>query len=480
MEILLGVVAALLAVVLVIQGVRTRRVIAPEPVDTSASDAARAELNALRGRLDERTERLDVREERLTEMGIGLQRDRERLDSEREQLAAAQAEVQQQAQQAAAELERISGISADQARAELMAAAEQAAMLKAQERARQITEDAVAEAEKTARRVVTSTIERIAVDATAQAVISTVDIPSEEMKGRIIGREGRNIRAFEQTTGVTVVIDDTPGVVLLSCFDPVRREIARQTMIELVSDGRIDPARVEHAHEQATATVEQACHQAAENAIHDLGLRGIDRGLLPTIGALHLRTSYGQNVLEHSIECARLAGAIAGELGLDVETCRQAAFLHDLGKAVITHGEGSHAAEGAELARRFGMNDLVVHAIAAHHNEIEANTAVDALTQAVDSISSSRPGARRESMEAYVKRLESLEKIALRADGVDKAYAMRAGREVRVMVVPEKVDDQDCQDLARRIADDVANELVYPGRIKVTVIRESRVTEVAH
>lgn len=478
MEILLGVVAALLVAVLGVLLTRGRR---PEPgITTDEQHELRQELAALRTKLDERSERLDLREERLTEMTISLQRDRDRVAEQRLEVGAAQADLKLLNEQATAELERIAGISAAQARAELVAAVEETARIKAQERARQITDDAVTEAERIARQVVTSSIERIAVDVTAEAVVSSVDVPSEEMKGRIIGREGRNIRAFEQTTGVSLVVDDTPGVVLLSCFDPVRREIARQALVELIADGRIDPSRVEQAHQQATENVDRSCLAAAEDAIHELGLRGIDRGLLPTIGALQLRTSYGQNVLEHSVECARLAGAIAAELGLDVETCRRAAFLHDLGKAIITHGEGSHAAEGAELAKKYGQAPEVVHAIAAHHNEIEAYSPVDVLTQAVDAISSSRPGARRESIEAYVKRLERLEQIALRTAGVERAYAMRAGREVRVMVVPDQVDDERCQDLARQIADDVAAELVYPGRIKVTVIRESRVTEFAH
>jgi ribonuclease Y len=476
-EVLLGVVVVLLAVVLVIQGARTRR--SAEPSSASEVVAERDELAATRIRLDERAERLNNREERLTEMAIGAQRERERLEAEQGALVGVREDLARLTEQAAAELERIAGISAEQARAELVALAEETAREKADELSRQITDDAVAEAERTARRVVSSSIERIAVDATAEAVVSSVDIPSEEMKGRIIGREGRNIRAFEQTTGVTVLVDDTPGVVLLSCFDPVRREIARQALTDLVADGRIDPARIEQAHQKATENVDRGCLEAAEAAIDDLGLRGIDPGLLPSIGALHLRTSYGQNVLEHSIECARLAGAMAAELGLDVEICRRAAFLHDLGKAVITHGEGSHAAEGADLARRFGQDDLVVHAIAAHHNEIEPTTAVDVLTQAADAISSSRPGARRESVATHVKRLEHLEQIAMRCDGVEKAYALRAGREVRVMVHPDRVDDQDCRELARQIADAVSTELVYPGRVKVTVIRESRATEIA-
>ena len=357
--------------------------------------------------------------------------------------------------------------------------AETSAWDDAQRRAREISDEVIQRAEAEASRIVAIAIERVAVAQTAEAVVTTVELPNEEMKGRIIGREGRNIRAFEQLTGVTLMVDDTPGVVLLSCFDPVRREAARQTLAELVADGRIDPVRIEEVHDKATRNLEQTCIQSAQEVIDELGLRGIARELLPTIGALRFRTSFGQNMLEHSAECAKLAGAMASELGLEVETCRKAAFLHDLGKAVITHGEGSHALEGAELARRHGQDDVVVHAIAAHHNEVAAETAVDVLVQAADAISSSRPGARHESVDAYVRRLERLEEIATRRPGVERAYAMQAGREIRVMVLPERVDDRAAQQLARQIADDVEHELTYPGRIRVTVIRETRATEMA-
>ncbi|MGB3954576.1 MAG: ribonuclease Y [Brooklawnia sp.] len=488
MEVLLGIVAAVLACALVAQGYLARRrrepataTVAPDELLAARQElvAAREELVASRSRLDEREQRLAVREERLSELAAGIQRDRERLDADREHLAAVRTEHADLTARALAELERIGGLRVSDARAEVLATAEQLARDDAEQRAKEISDEVIQRAEAEASRVVTIAIERVAVGQASEAVVTSVDLPSEDMKGRIIGREGRNIRAFEQLTGVTLMVDDTPGLVLLSCFDPVRREAARQALVELVADGRIDPARIEEAHEKATRNVERTCVQAAQQAIDELGLTGIGRGLLPTIGALGFRTSYGQNVLEHSSECARLAGAMAAELRLDVETCRRAAFLHDLGKAVITHGEGSHAAAGADLARRHGQSEAVVHAIAAHHNEVAPETAVDVLVQVADAISSSRPGARRESVEAYVRRLDRLEEVATRQPGVEKAYALQAGREIRVMVLPDQVDDSGAQHLARRIADEVEKELVYPGRIKVTVIRETRATEMA-
>lgn len=480
MEVLLGIVAALLTGALVLQGIVLRRRAAViEPSTASAELASqRDELTTVLARLDDRAERLAGREERLGEFASGLQRDRERLEAERVALDASRDELANLTARANDELERLAGMSAHDARAEVVAAAQDAARRQAQQLAREITDEAVREAENSARRIVTIAIERVAVQQTSGAVITAVDLPSEEMKGRIIGREGRNIRAFEHVTGVTLLVDDSPGTVLLSCFDPVRREVARQALVELVAGGRIDPARIEEVCAAASCEVERTCVAAAQTAIDSLGLSGIDQGLLVTIGALGYRTSFGQNVLEHSIECAELAGAMAAELGLDVEVCRRAGFLHDLGKAVITHGEGSHAAEGAELARRHGQDAVVVHAIAAHHNEVTPDTAVDVLTQAADAISSSRPGARHQSAESHIRRLEQLEEIAGRQPGVGKAYAIQAGRELRVMVVPEMVDEGGTQQLAHRIAAEVEREVTYAGRIKVTVIRETRVTAV--
>jgi ribonucrease Y len=299
------------------------------------------------------------------------------------------------------------------------------------------------------------------------------------MKGRIIGREGRNIRAFEQVTGVNVMIDDTPEAVLLSCFDPVRRETARMTLTELVADGRIHPARIEEVHERSKSQIQAQCLRAAEDAMAEVGISDLHPALVPVLGTLRYRTSYGQNVLKHLVESANIAALMAAELGLDIAHCKRAAFLHDIGKALTHEVEGSHAIVGADLARRYGEHADVVHAIEAHHGEVEVRTVEAVLVQAADAISGSRPGARRESIEAYVQRLERLEEIAAARDGVEKVFAMQAGREIRVMVAPEVVDDIEAQVLARDIAKQIEEELTYPGQIKVTVVRESRATETA-
>ena len=306
-----------------------------------------------------------------------------------------------------------------------------------------------------------------------------MDLPTDDLKGRIIGREGRNIRTFEQITGVNVMIDDTPGSVLISCFDPVRREVARLTLTELVADGRIQPARIEEVHERSKATIADRIVKAAHDALEEVGITDLHPELLPYLGALKYRTSYGQNVLAHLVECAHVAGLMAAELGLDVARCKRAAFLHDIGKSLTHEQEGSHAMVGADLARRYGEHPDIVHAIEAHHNEVEPQTVEAVLTQAADAISGSRPGARRESLEAYVKRLDRLERIALAHEGVDRAFAMQAGREVRVMVTPDVVDDAQSAVIAQQIAREIEKELTYPGQIRVTVVRESRATDVA-
>jgi ribonucrease Y len=311
-------------------------------------------------------------------------------------------------------------------------------------------------------------------------VVSVLHLPSDEMKGRIIGREGRNIRAFEATTGVNVIIDDTPEAVLLSCFDPVRREIGRLTLDKLILDGRIHPHRIEEAYEQSKAEVDALCLRAARDALADVGVGEIDERLIPTLGRLKYRTSYGQNVLGHLIETAHIAGVMAAELGVEPTLVKRCAFLHDIGKALTHEVEGSHAIIGAELLRTYGESEAVAHAVEAHHNEVQPRTIEAVLTQASDTCSASRPGARRESLESYVKRLEHIEQIANAKPGVEKVFAMQAGREVRVMVQPSEVDDLAAQVLAREIAKQIEDELTYPGQIRVTVVRELRSTEIAH
>lgn len=451
----------------------------------------RSDLRALRATLESRERRLTEREERLVaegrtletrntqlvELRASAQRLHDEVTSTREQLRVQQ---ENHERHAAEELQRVAGLDVEAARQEVLARVEHEARLEATALAREIEGAARRDAERLARGIIVDAIQRLAAEQTSESVVSTVDLPSDEMKGRIIGREGRNIRHFEQVTGVNVMIDDTPGSVLLSCFDPVRREIGRLTLAELVADGRIHPARIEEVYERSIDRVEEQCIRAAEDALAEVGISDIDPDLVPVIGALRYRTSYGQNVLRHLVECAHLAGMMAAELGLDVALCKRAAFLHDIGKALTHEVEGTHAMVGADLARRHGESPDVVHAIEAHHNEVEPTTVVAVLTQAADAISGSRPGARRESLEAYVQRLEKLEELALQHDGVDKVFAMQAGREVRVMVQPDQIDDVAAQALARDIAHEIHTELTYPGQIRVTVVRESRATQIAH
>jgi len=376
-------------------------------------------------------------------------------------------------------LERVAGLTAAEARDELVDSLEAEAKRAAALTVRDIERTAQEEAQARAKRILATVIQRLASDQTTESVVSTVQLSGDDMKGRIIGREGRNIRSFEQITGVNLIVDDTPGAVLLSCFDPVRREMARLTLEELVADGRIHPTRIEEVHERSCLEVDRLCVRAGEDAALEMGITDLHPELVATLGRLKYRTSYGQNVLRHLVESGHAAGLLADELGLDRTLCVRGAFLHDIGKALTHEAEGSHAIVGAELARKYGECDDVVHAIEAHHNEVEPRTVEAVITQAADAISGGRPGARRESLEAYVERLHRLEDIALAKPGVDRVFAMQAGRDVRVMVLPDQVDDIGAQVLARDIAKQFEEELSYPGQIKVTVVRESRATEVA-
>ncbi|GAA4903188.1 ribonuclease Y [Tessaracoccus lubricantis] len=442
--------------------------------------AQRQELRELRAAQERRESRLHEREDRLSAEAEGLIARAERLDAQRTQLREQREELQAAEERAAAELERMAGLSVEDARREVVATAEKQAKLTATSMAREIESTAKREADRLARSIITTAIQRVASEQTSESVVSTVDLPSDDMKGRIIGREGRNIRAFEQITGVNVLIDDTPESVLLSSFDPVRRETARLTLVDLVADGRIHPARIEEVHERSLRRINDRVLRAGEDALAEVGIVDLHPELVPIVGALAFRTSYGQNVLRHLVECAHLAGVMAAELGLDVATCKRAAFLHDIGKALTHEVEGPHAIIGAELLRKYGEHEDIAHAVEAHHNEVEPRTVEAVLTQAADAISGSRPGARRESLEAYVERMENLEHIATKHEGVVRAYAMQAGREVRVMVSPDHVDDAGAHALARDIAAEVEKTLSYPGQIKITVVRESRATETAH
>ena len=431
------------------------------------SDLERREL-----RIGEREQRLDAEIRRMEERRQALERRRQDLDGRATALDDAAASTRQ-------ELERVAGLTADDARNELVATMENQAKREAAVTMRNIENEAKAEADKRARKIVTLAIQRVAVEQTSESVVSVMHLPGDEMKGRIIGREGRNIRAFESITGVNLIIDDTPEAVLLSCFDPVRREIARLTLERLVQDGRIHPQRIEEAYDRGKAEIELLCQRSGEDAMTELGITDMHPELIALLGRLRYRTSYGQNVLAHLIESAHIAGIMASELRMDPLLLKRCAVLHDIGKALTHEVEGSHALIGAEIARKYGESDDVVHAIEAHHNEVEVRTVEAVLTQAADAISGGRPGARRESLEMYVKRLERLEQIASDKDGVEKVFAMQAGREIRVMVKPDKVDDIQAQVIARDIAKQVEEELTYPGQIRVTVVRESRATEFA-
>jgi ribonucrease Y len=441
--------------------------------------AVKEEIRQLRGDLERREQRIGEREHRLDEESRRLESRGQALDQRGAELEERVKALTEADAKAGKELERVARLTADQAKAELVASIENQAKRQAALSIRDIEATARSEAEKRARKIVTLAIQRVAVEQTSESVVSVMHLPGDEMKGRIIGREGRNIRAFESVTGVNLIIDDTPEAVLLSCFDPVRREIGRLTLERLVSDGRIHPQRIEEAYERAVAEIELICRRAGEDAITGLGITDMHPELVDLLGRLRYRTSYGQNVLGHLIESAHIAGMMASELGLDPVLLRRCALLHDVGKALTHEVEGSHALIGAEIARKYGESDDVVHAIEAHHNEVEVRTVEAVLTQAADSISGGRPGARRESLEVYVRRLERLEQIAAEKEGVEKVFAMQAGREVRVMVKPEQVDDIQAQVIARDIAKQVEEELTYPGQIRVTVVRESRATEFA-
>ncbi|MBE3010120.1 ribonuclease Y [Microbispora sp. NEAU-D428] len=439
----------------------------------------KTELKELRSDLERRENRLAEREQRLDEEARRQTERARKLAETETELADRREELERVAERRQEILERVAGLTAEQAKAELVKEIENQAKREAALIVREIESEARKEGEKRACKIVTLAVQRVATEQTAESVVSVLHLPGDEMKGRIIGREGRNIRAFESTTGVNLIIDDTPEAVLLSCFDPVRRETARLTLEKLVLDGRIHPQRIEEAYERSKAEVRDLCVRAGEDALVELGITEMHPELVTLLGQLRYRTSYGQNVLKHLIESAHIAGIMASELRLDRDLVKRCALLHDIGKALTHEVEGSHAMIGAEIARRYGEHEDVVHAIEAHHNEVEVRTVEAVLTQAADAISGSRPGARRESLEAYVKRLERLEEIAQSYDGVDKVFAMQAGREIRVMVRPENVDDIQAQVIARDVAKQVEEELTYPGQIRITVVRESRATEFA-
>jgi ribonuclease Y len=440
---------------------------AEEDVRGRREEARRREAS-----LAKREESLESKSAQLTKAERGLEDKNAKLDRLREELSRAQEEHRRQ-------LEAVARMTSQEAKDALMSGLVDEAKRDAMASVREIEERAREESEERARKIVTIAIQRVASEQTAESTVSVFTLPSDDLKGRIIGREGRNIRAFEAMTGVNLIIDDTPEAVVLSCFDPVRREVARLTLDKLVQDGRIHPARIEEMFERSGREVEEEVKRAGERALSEVGITDAHPEMIRVLGRLQYRTSYGQNVLKHLVESAHIAGAMATELGLDPTLVKRCALMHDIGKALTHEVEGSHALIGAELARRLKEPPEVVHAIESHHGEVEQRTIEAVLAQTADQISGGRPGARRESIESYVKRLERLEEICESHPGVAKTFAMQAGREVRVMVKPEDVDDLTAQILARDIAKQVEEELQYPGQIKITVVRETRAVEFA-
>jgi ribonuclease Y len=438
-----------------------------------------AELRTRGNELQRREDRIHAREESLDAKSALLDKREDSLHELQEQCRSAQARLEAATAEQRQKLEQIAGMTTSEARVVLVKHIEEQAKRDAMTLVRDLEQQAREEAERRARKIVTLAIQRVASEQTSESTVAVLPLPSDDMKGRIIGREGRNIRAYEAITGVNLIIDDTPEAVLLSCFEPVRREVGRLTLEKLVADGRIHPARIEETYERARAEVEEELVRAGEDACVEVGLTDLHPDLVRVLGQLKYRTSYGQNVLRHLVETAHLAGVMAAELGTDVKLAKRCGFLHDIGKALTHEVEGSHAKLGAELARRLKEPPEVVHAIEAHHGEVEQRTIEAVLTATADAISGGRPGARRETLESYVKRLEKLEEIAAGYAGVGKVFAMQAGREVRIMVKPEDVDDLGAQVLARDIAKRVEQELQYPGQIRITVVREIRSVEYA-
>ncbi|KAF1084608.1 Ribonuclease Y [Sporotomaculum syntrophicum] len=428
-----------------------------------------------RSELQRQERRLVQKEETLDRKVESIEKREEILTRKDMEVDALKAELSAIYSRQVEELERISGLTSDDARQILLSDIEKEIQHEAAILIKEIENKAKEEGEKRAKEIITSAIQRCAADHVAETTVAVIPLPNDEMKGRIIGREGRNIRAFETATGIDLIIDDTPEAVILSGFDPIRREVARMSLEKLIVDGRIHPARIEEMVEKSRKEVEQQIRESGEQAIFDTGIHGLHPELINLLGRLKFRTSYGQNVLKHSIEVAHLAGLMAAELGVDVQMAKRAGLLHDIGKAVDHEVEGPHVTIGVELAQKYRESREIIHAIAAHHGDEEPKTIVAGLVQAADAISAARPGARRETLENYIKRLQKLEEIAGAFDGVEKSYAIQAGREIRIMVKPEKVDDLGAVKLVREIAKKIENELDYPGQIKVMIIRETRV-----
>jgi ribonuclease Y len=437
------------------------------------------EMQGKRSEIIKIEERVTAKEEEIDHKLDELDRRQQGLQDREAHLKQLQDEAKHARDEQLVELERISGLTVEEAKRHVLERSEELVRHDLARTVRQLEEEARTDAKRRARNLVADALQRVAASHAAETTVSIVELPSDDMKGRIIGREGRNIRALENLTGVDFIIDDTPQAVVLSSFDGVRREVAKLTLAKLVEDGRIHPSRIEEMYYRSKAEIEEHIRQAGEQAVFEANCGKMHEELTKLLGRLRYRTSYGQNILKHSLECAHLAGIMASELGASVKTAKRAALLHDVGKAMTHEVEGSHAAISGQQARRFGESQHVVHAIEAHHYEVQPQTVEAVLVIAADAISASRPGARGESLENYIKRLESLEKIAAEKKGVERVYALQAGREIRVMVKPAEIDDDSAVLLSHEIAREIEDQLEYPGQIKVTVIRESRATEFA-
>ncbi|MGN0795074.1 MAG: ribonuclease Y [Aristaeellaceae bacterium] len=439
----------------------------------------RSEVQRSENRLVQREASLDKRSDSLDNRENDLKKRSDTLDRKEEEIDRLQTEAEALHLKQSTELERIAAMTQDEAKQIIIERVQKEAFHDAAAQVRDIEARAKEEAEKKARNIIALAIQKCAADHVAESTVSVIALPNDDMKGRIIGREGRNIRALETATGVDLIIDDTPEAVIVSAFDPVRREVARLTVEKLINDGRIHPARIEETVEKARKEVENQIREAGESAVFETNQHGIHHELVKLLGRLKYRTSYGQNVLKHSIEVSHLAGLMAAELGADVQLAKRAGLLHDIGKAVDHEAEGTHVTLGGELARKYHESNDVIHAILAHHNDVEPQTVEAVLVQAADAISAARPGARRESLENYIKRLTKLEEISMSFPGVEKCYAIQSGREVRIMVKPDDVTDEGTKVLAKEIAKRIEKEMEYPGQIRVNVIRETRSMEYA-
>ena len=444
-----------------------------------ARQEADKEIKERRSELSRQERRIQQKEENLDKKTESIEKKEDVLNKKDKELEALKKTIEEIKEKELEMIEKVSGLSVDEAKQVLLKSIESEVKHEAAMMVKEIETQARENAEKEAKNIIAGAIQKCAADHVAEVTVSVVPLPSDEMKGRIIGREGRNIRTLETLTGIDLIIDDTPEAVILSGFDPVRREIARLALEKLIVDGRIHPTRIEEMYERAKKEVEAEIKQEGENATFETGVHGLHPEIIKLLGKLKYRTSYGQNVLKHSIEVSYLSGLIAGELGVDITLAKRAGLLHDLGKAADHEMEGSHVMIGADLAKKYKEGQEVIHAIMAHHGDVEATTLIAAIVQAADAISAARPGARRENIESYIKRLEKLEEIANSFDGVDKSFAIQAGREIRIMVKPDDVKDESIAIVARDIVKKIEEELEYPGQIKVNVIRETRAIDYA-